>query len=69
MPRPRRSARQAYRQLRACSASAPRTWRKRLIEALALVEARIDFSDEADVPEDLIAPALDAARELLRGDR
>src|SRR5882757_8922793 len=29
-----------------------------MIEALALVEARIDFSDEADVPEDLIGPAL-----------
>ena len=40
-------------------------WRQRLIEALALVEARIDFSDEADVPEDLVAPALHAARELL----
>ena len=37
----------------------------RLIEALALVEARIDFSDEADVPEDLVGPALHAARELL----
>jgi tRNA modification GTPase len=31
-------------------------WRRRLIEALALVEARIDFSDEADVPEDLVGP-------------
>jgi tRNA modification GTPase len=35
-----------------------------LIQALALVEARIDFSDEADVPEDLITPALNIAREL-----
>ena len=33
-------------------------------EALALVEARIDFSDEADVPEDLIGPALNAAQQL-----
>src|SRR3954447_11636015 len=40
-------------------------WRARLIGAVALVEARIDFSDEADVPQDLIAPALDAARALL----
>jgi tRNA modification GTPase len=39
-------------------------WRRRLIGALALVEARIDFSDEADVPEDLITPALDEARQL-----
>jgi tRNA modification GTPase len=36
-------------------------WRQRLIEALALVEARIDFSDEADVPEELIAPAAEIA--------
>ena len=35
-----------------------------MIEALALVEARIDFSDEADVPEDLIGPALHAAQQL-----
>jgi tRNA modification GTPase len=35
-----------------------------LIEALALVEARIDFSDEADVPEDLVGPALHAAQQL-----
>jgi tRNA modification GTPase len=40
------------------------SWRQRLIEALALVEARIDFSDESDVPEDLIAPAAKIAREL-----
>jgi tRNA modification GTPase len=40
-------------------------WRQKLIGALALIEARIDFSDEADVPEDLIGPALHAARELL----
>jgi tRNA modification GTPase len=32
---------------------------------MALVEARIDFADEADVPEDLLGPALAAAR-LLR---
>ena len=35
-----------------------------MIQALALVEARIDFSDEADVPEDLLRPALALAREL-----
>ncbi len=40
------------------------TWRQRLIQALALVEARIDFSDEADVPENLVQPALAIAREL-----
>src|SRR6185436_16102104 len=40
------------------------TWRARMIEALALVEARIDFSDDADVPEDLIGPALKVVQGL-----
>jgi tRNA modification GTPase len=35
-----------------------------LIEALAQVEAGIDFSDEADVPEDLIGPALKTVERL-----
>jgi tRNA modification GTPase len=50
--------RQAYRQLKGLLGKCAETWRARMIEALALVEARIDFSDEADVPEDLIGPAL-----------
>src|SRR4051812_14609326 len=50
--------RQAYRQLKGLLGKQAGTWRARMIEALALVEARIDFSDEADVPEDLIGPAL-----------
>jgi tRNA modification GTPase len=56
--------RQAYRQLKGLLGQRAETWRARLIEALALVEARIDFSDEADVPEDLIRPALKTVREL-----
>jgi tRNA modification GTPase len=59
--------RQAYRQLKGLLGARAETWRTRLIEALALVEARIDFSDEADVPEDLVGPALAVAREL-RGE-
>lgn len=59
--------RQAYRQLKGLLGDRAETWRKRLIEALALVEARIDFSDEADVPEDLLGPALAMVREL-RGE-
>jgi tRNA modification GTPase len=50
--------RQAYRQLKGLLGKRAETWRARMIEVLALVEARIDFSDEADVPEDLIGPAL-----------
>ena len=40
------------------------SWRQRLIQALALVEAGIDFSDEADVPQQVLAPALDIAQLL-----
>ncbi|MFG1427507.1 tRNA uridine-5-carboxymethylaminomethyl(34) synthesis GTPase MnmE [Roseixanthobacter glucoisosaccharinicivorans] len=42
-------------------------WRERLIRALALVEATIDFADEDDVPEDLTGPAL-LETGLLRGE-
>jgi tRNA modification GTPase len=59
--------RQAFRQLKGLIGDRAEAWRRRLIEALALVEARIDFSDEADVPEDLIGPALHAAQQL-RGE-
>lgn len=56
--------RQALRQLKGFIGDRVEAWRRRLIEALALVEARIDFSDEADVPENLIEPALHAAQQL-----
>ncbi|MDO9412823.1 MAG: tRNA uridine-5-carboxymethylaminomethyl(34) synthesis GTPase MnmE [Pseudolabrys sp.] len=56
--------RQAFRQMKGLLGNRAETWRKRLIQALALVEARIDFSDEADVPEELVAPALKIAAEL-----
>jgi tRNA modification GTPase len=56
--------RQAYRQVGGSLGRQAEAWRTRLIEALALVEAGIDFSDEADVPEGLVASALAAARTL-----
>src|ERR1700726_4140350 len=56
--------RQAFRQLKGLIGDRAEAWRRRLIEALALVEARIDFSDEADVPEELIGPAVYAAQQL-----
>jgi tRNA modification GTPase len=56
--------RQAFRQLKGLIGDRAEAWRRRLIEALALVEARIDFSDEADVPEDLLGPAVHTARQL-----
>jgi tRNA modification GTPase len=56
--------RQALRQLKGLIGDRAEIWRGRLIAALAMVEARIDFPDEADVPEDLMTPALRIAREL-----
>ncbi len=56
--------RQALRQMQGALAKRVEAWRDELTRALALVEARIDFSDEADVPEDLLAPALAIARTL-----
>ncbi len=61
--------RQAFRQMKGALGGRAEDWRRKLIQALALVEARIDFSDEADVPEDLVAPALAIAGELARRDR
>src|SRR3984893_6255718 len=55
----------AFRQLKGLIGDRAEAWRRRLIEALALVEARSDFSDEADVPEDLLGPALHAAQQML----
>jgi tRNA modification GTPase len=58
--------RQAFRQLRGFLGERAEEWRTRLIAALALVEAIIDFPDEGDVPHGLAAPALAIAiaREL-----
>jgi tRNA modification GTPase len=57
----------AFRQMTGALRDRSENWRAQLIQALALVEARIDFSDEADVPQDLVRPALQIAR-ALEGD-
>jgi tRNA modification GTPase len=56
--------RQAFRQLRGLLGERAETWRQRLIEALALVEAGIDFSDEDGVPQETMAQALELVRPL-----
>jgi tRNA modification GTPase len=56
--------RQAFRQMTGALGKRAESWRSQLIQALALVEARIDFSDEVDVPQDLVTPALQIARAL-----
>ena len=56
--------RQAFRQMTGALGNRAEGWRAQLVQALALVEARIDFSDEADVPQDLVTPALQIVRSL-----
>src|SRR4051795_4153795 len=59
-----RQRRQALRQLKGLLGDKARRWGQHIIEASALIEAGIDFSDEGDVPEQLIAPALAAIGKL-----
>ncbi|HET7492305.1 MAG TPA: tRNA uridine-5-carboxymethylaminomethyl(34) synthesis GTPase MnmE [Bradyrhizobium sp.] len=60
-----RQRRQALRQLKGVLGDKVRNWRARIIEASALIEAAIDFSDEGDIPEELIMPALAQVQSLL----
>ncbi len=60
-----RQRRQALRQLKGLLGDKARTWRAQIIEASALIEVGIDFSDEGDVPVELIAPALAKVKTLL----
>src|SRR5262252_4663800 len=60
-----RQRRQALRQLKGLLGDKARDWRAQIIEASALIEAGIDFSDEGDVPAELIAPALAKLKALL----
>jgi tRNA modification GTPase len=56
--------RQALGQLRGLLSGRAEAWRERLIEALALVEAGIDFSDEGDVPKELVPKATEIVRKV-----
>ena len=60
-----RQRRQALRQLKGLLGDRARNWRDEIIEASALIEAGIDFSDEGDVPAELIAPAVAKIKALL----
>jgi tRNA modification GTPase len=60
-----RQRRQALRQLKGLLGDKVRDWRAQIIQACALIEAGIDFSDEGDVPAELIAPALAKIKALL----
>jgi tRNA modification GTPase len=56
--------RQAFQHMRGLLGDKAARWRETLIESMALVEAAIDFSDEGDVPADLLKPALNVAAQL-----
>src|SRR5215471_14488695 len=58
--------RQAFRQLKGLLGDRAERWRQHLTEALALVEASIDFPEEDMVSEAVVLPALTAAKELDR---
>src|SRR6202162_1170934 len=60
-----RQRRQALRQLKGLLGDRARDWRAQIIAASALIEAGIDFSDEGDIPQELIAPALARIEALL----
>jgi len=53
-----RQRKQALRQLQGLLGHRAQDWRRQIIAAMALIEAGIDFSDEDDVSEELMAPAL-----------
>ena len=56
--------RQAFQQLRGLLSDRAEAWRRQIIEAQALVEAGIDFSDEPDVPKNLTTRAMEIVRPL-----
>ncbi len=60
-----RQRRQALRQLKGLLGDSARDWRAQIIDASALIEAGIDFSDEGDVSAELVAPALAKIKALL----
>jgi tRNA modification GTPase len=60
-----RQRRQALRQLKGMLGERARHWRAQIIDASALIEAGIDFSDEGDVSAELVAPALAKIKALL----
>jgi len=57
--------RQAVVQFRGGLSKKVEAWREKLMQALAEIEAAIDFSDEGDVPGNLIHAARNTAAELL----
>src|SRR3984885_10108943 len=61
-----RQRRQALRQLKGLLGDRARHWRAQIIEAAALIETGIDFSEEGDVSGELLAPAVAKITALLK---
>ena len=59
--------RQAFRQLEGALSGKVEGWRDRLIDAAALLEAALDFTDEEDVPDD-VAGGADGVLAAVRGE-
>lgn len=57
--------RQAVGQFRGVLSKKVEAWREKLVEALARIEAAIDFSDESDVPGDLREATKKLVQDLL----
>ncbi|MGE0752910.1 MAG: tRNA uridine-5-carboxymethylaminomethyl(34) synthesis GTPase MnmE [Variibacter sp.] len=58
--------RQAFRQLTGALGHRAEGWREKILQALALIEAGIDFADEGDVPAELGAKVRPLVAELAR---
>lgn len=58
--------RQAMRQLEGALSITVEKWRETLIEAMALIEACLDFSDEGDVPDGLVERGIALADAVYR---
>jgi tRNA modification GTPase len=56
--------RQAMRQFKGVLGECADDWRQQIIEIAALIEAGIDFSDEGDVPDEVMTPALEKIEDL-----
>jgi tRNA modification GTPase len=56
--------RQAFNHLKGLLGDRAETWRQQLIDALALVEAGIDFADEDDIPEAAMIQAIERVQPL-----
>lgn len=60
---------QALRQMDGALGELAARWRRQLVEAMALLAAEIDFSDEGDVSGPLVGDAMEIVRKVLSGLR